>query len=225
MLGLTLSCSLTFIIGIGLASGLENDPVWAAAGAGSGALLAAGFDGLKTFGKLCSAIVAMGMINNMVPEIYSSAINFQILGRHPAMIPRFLWNTIGLVIVAVCALVGRNNLSQIFTNFLGFMGYWIAMWIVIALEDQFIFRRRTTTVFVWSDWDQQKKLPLGLAALTAFCIGWVGAVLSMAQVLFVGPLASLIGKDGGDMGTYVGFCVAGIVYLPLRYLELKRLGR
>jgi purine-cytosine permease-like protein len=225
LLGLIFSFVLTFVIGVGLASGLQNDPVWAAAGAGSGALVVAGFDSLGLFGKFCSAITALGLISNMVPEIYSSGINFQILGRYPAIVPRFVWNTFGLFVVAVCALAGRNNLSQIFTNFLALMGYWVVLWIVITLEDQFIFRRRARPKYVWSDWDKQEKLPIGLAALTAFCIGWAGAVLCMAQFYFVGPLARLIGKDGGDMGNYVGFCMAGIVYPPLRYWELKKFER
>ena len=225
MAGLTLSFAFTFIIGIGLASGLQNDPVWAAARAESGALVVAGYNGVGTFGKFCSVIAALGLISNMVPEIYSSGINFQILGRYPAIVPRFVWNSFGIVIVAVCALAGRNDLSQIFTNFLALMGYWVVMWIVITLEDQFIFRRRTRPKYVWSDWDKQEKLPIGLAALTAFCIGWIGAVLCMAQFYFVGPIARLIGKDGGDLGNYVGFCIAGLVYPPLRCWELEKFGR
>lgn len=216
MTGLTLSFILTFAIGIGLASGLQNDPAWTAAGAGSGALIVAGFDSLGVFGNFCSVIAALGLISNMVPEIYSSGINFQILGRHPAVVPRYIWNSFGLVVVAVCALLGRNNLAQIFTNFLAFMGYWIAMWIVITLEEQFVFRRRANPKYIWSDWDNQEKLPIGLAALTAFITGWIGAVLCMAQLYFVGPIARLIGKDGGDVGNYVDFCIAGLVYPPLR---------
>ena len=47
----------------------------------------------------------------------------------------------------------------------------------------------------------------------------------MAQFYFVGPLAKLVGEFGGDMGNYVGFGCAAVVYLPLRYWELKRFGR
>ena len=146
-------------------------PIWAAAGAGSGALIVAGFDALGKFGRFCPVIVALGLISNMVPEIYSSGINFQILGRHPAIVPRFVWNFFGPFVVAACALAGRNNLSQIFMNFLALMGYWIAMWIVIAHEEQLIFRRRKSPKYIWSDWDEQEILPIGLAALMAFCVG------------------------------------------------------
>lgn len=170
-------------------------------------------------------VAALGLIANMVPPVYSSGIDFQILGRYPALIPRFVWNTFGVVAFAACALAGRNSLSAIFTNFLALMGYWVAIWIAITLVEQFVFRRRWTPRFEWSDWDKQGKLPLGIAALIAFCVGWVGAVLCMSQYYFIGPLARLIGEDGGDMGNYVGFAMAAVAYAPLRWWELRRFGR
>lgn len=123
MIGLSLSFAFTFIIGAGLATGLSNDPAWEAAGAGSGALIVAGFDGLGGFGKFCSVLVALGLIANMVPPMYSSGIDFQILGRYTALVPRYVWNTVSCVIFMVCALAGRDHLSVIFTNFLALMGY------------------------------------------------------------------------------------------------------
>jgi purine-cytosine permease-like protein len=123
LIGLSLSFTFTFILGTGLASGIANDPELAAAGAGSGALVVAGFSGLGGFGKFCSVIAALGLISNMVPPTYSSGIDFQILGKYPAMVPRFIWNTIAVLVFTICGLVGRNNLSEIFTNFLALMGY------------------------------------------------------------------------------------------------------
>jgi purine-cytosine permease-like protein len=101
----------------------------------------------------------------------------------------------------------------------------VVLWIVISLEEEFIFRRRKSPKFNWSDWDKQEKLPIGIAAMTAFLIGWVGAILCMAQYYYIGPIARLIGDYGGDLGNYVGFAWAGIVYPPLRWWELKRFGR
>jgi purine-cytosine permease-like protein len=239
--GLSLSFVFTFVLGTGLASGLQNDPVWAVAGTGTGALVVAGYNGLGGFGKLCSVIAALGLIANMVPPTYSSGIDFQILGRYPAMVPRYLWNTFAVIIFAVCGLAGRNSLSEIFTNFLALMGYCkfspsvqcsllthisgVVLWIAITLEEEFIFRRKRNPKFVWSDWDKQEKLPIGIAAVIAFSIGWVGAVLCMAQAYYTGPLARFIGDYGGDMGNYIGFCFAALIYPPLRYWELRKFGR
>ncbi|CAG8980829.1 hypothetical protein HYALB_00003757 [Hymenoscyphus albidus] len=225
LLGLWLSFSLTFIIGAGLSSGLAKNSSWEAAGAGSGALVVAGFDSLGGFGKFCSVLAAIGLIANMVAPIYSSGLDFQILGRYTAIVPRFIWNTVAVVIFTVCALAGKDDLSAIFTNFLALMGYWVVPWIAITLEEEFIFRRRDVPTFVWNDWDQPSRLPVGLAAMAAFCVGWVGAVLCMSQAYYIGPLARPVGDFGADMGNYVGFAWAGLVYLPLRYLEKKKFGR
>jgi purine-cytosine permease-like protein len=99
------------------------------------------------------------------------------------------------------------------------------MWIAITLEEEFIFRRWARPQFSWSEWNNQEKLPIGLAAFAAFCVGWVGSVLCMAQFYFIGPLAKLVGDYGGDMGNFVGFAWAALIYPPLRYLELKKFGR
>jgi len=47
----------------------------------------------------------------------------------------------------------------------------------------------------------------------------------MAQFYFIGPLAKLVGSEGGDMGNYVGFAWAAVVYLPMRWWELRMFGR
>ena len=77
------------------------------------------------------------------------------------------------------------------------MGYWVAIWIVITWEEQLIFRRQRG--YDWTAWNQQEKLPLGLAALAAFLVGWAGAILCMAQVWYVGPIAARIGDHGADV--------------------------
>lgn len=221
LLGLTCSFALCFTIGCGLASGLHSNPVWAAAGSGSGALIVAGYDGLGAFGKLCSVIAAIGLVSNMVPPVYCCGIDVQILGRYPALVPRFIWNALAVIIFTVCALAGKNELSLIFMNFLALMGYWVVLWVAISLEEQFVFRRRKDPKYNWSDWNLQDKLPIGLAAFAAFFLGWVAAILSMRQIYYTGPLARLVGTEGADLGNFLGFGVAGLTYLPLRWWELR----
>lgn len=248
LLGLSLSFTFTFVLGCGLASGLQNDPSWEAAGAGTGALIVAGFSSLGTFGSFCSVLSALGLIANMVPPIYVCGNNFQILGRYFAVVPRFVWNTFACVVFTVCALAGKDHLSEIFTNFLALMGYCtsspppsspfvnshlgVVIYLAIALEEEFLFHgllsptaSLTNPSFNWAAWNTPSKLPIGIAAFLAFGIGWVGAVLCMAQYYYIGPLAKLVGDDGADMGNYVGFAWAAVVYPPARWVELRLVGR
>lgn len=200
--GLTLSFTMAFLVGIGLASGIGGDTAYADAyNVGAGALIVEGFNPLGGFGKFCSVLVALGLISNTIPPTYSSGIDFQILGHYAEMVPRIIWNTIAVIIYTVCALVGQSHLSEIFTNFLALMGYWVAIWFAILLEERYIFRRQTG--YNWAAWDDPSKLPIGLAAFAAFLVGWAGAVICMAQVWYIGPIAKLVGDYGAD----VGFCV------------------
>jgi purine-cytosine permease-like protein len=138
--GLVLSFSFAFVLGVGLASEITSDPDWSTAyGVSQGALLVKGYSSLGGFGKFCGVVVALGLIANMVAPTYSAGIDFQILGRYASIVPRVVWNTVGIAIYTICALVGRNSLAAIFTNFLALMGYWVAFWIAITLEEHLIF--------------------------------------------------------------------------------------
>ncbi|KAI7176675.1 purine-cytosine permease FCY21 [Hortaea werneckii] len=224
--GLVCSFSPMFILGIGLGSGMATNSAWSDAyGVSQGALAVQGFAPLGPFGSVLSVVLALGLIANLIAPTYSSGVDFQVLGRYLEKVPRVVWNTIGVIIYTVCAVAGRQNLANIFTNFLALMGYWVSIWIAIVLEEHLIFRKWLGIGWNWDAWNDKRKLPLGAAALVAFVIGWIGSILCMAQVWYIGPLAALVGQYGADMGNYVGFGWAGLTYLPLRWLELRRLGR
>ncbi|KIW96771.1 uncharacterized protein Z519_02162 [Cladophialophora bantiana CBS 173.52] len=223
-IGLGGSCVISNLIGIGLASGIPLRQAWAdAVEISSGALFVEAFRPLGNFGHFCSVILALGLISNNVPGTYSAALSFQLLGRWFNYLPRVFWTTIAVVIYTVCACAGRKHLFTIVEGFVVIMGYWTAVWVALTMEEEFIFRRGTRK-YDWTDWNDKNKLPIGIAALIAFCVGWVGAVLGMWQTYFTGPLARLVG-DGIDLGIPVAASWGALVYPPLRYLELKYIGR
>lgn len=45
------------------------------------------------------------------------------------------------------------------------------------------------------------------------------------QSWYIGPLAATIGTVGGDLGNELTLVVTSVTYIPLRYLELKYIGR
>jgi purine-cytosine permease-like protein len=99
MAGLSTSFTFAFILGIGLASGMATDTTWSTAyGVSQGALIVEGYRPLGSFGSFCGVVVALGLVANLVPPTYSSGVDFQVLGRYAARIPRVVWNTIGVVI-------------------------------------------------------------------------------------------------------------------------------
>ena len=208
LLGLVLSFTFALVVGIGLASAIPNNAAYAKAyNVSQGALIVEGLSSLGNFGKFLAFIILLSLVANTIGPSYSIGIDFQILARIAEKVPRFVWNTCGVVIYTVCALAGRNSLAQIFTNFLALMGYWVVIWIAITLEEHLIFRRRTG--YDWATWSQQDKLPIGAAALVSFLVGWAGAILCMAQAWYIGPVAKDVGEFGADVGLLIGSILLG----------------
>ncbi|PFH57041.1 hypothetical protein XA68_15586 [Ophiocordyceps unilateralis] len=182
--GIWTAFCLVYLIAIGLGTGVANMPAWADANAvSSGALVVAGYEPLGGFGRLCAVIVALGVIANSIPSTYSAALGCQTLGRYGKAVPRWLWSSLLIVVELVLAVAGREHLFLIFQNFLALMGYWVMIMVVIVLEEHLLFRRGRG--FEWSRWEDRAHLPIGWAALTAFLVGWVGAVLGMSQAWYV----------------------------------------
>ena len=103
------------------------------------------------------------------------------------------------------------------------MGYWVTIYLGIAVEEHLIFRR--SLGFNWEAWADPSKLPIGIAALLAFLSGWAGAIVSMNQVWYVGPIAKMVGEDGCDLGIWVGVSWAMLLYPPLRWAEVRKFHR
>jgi purine-cytosine permease-like protein len=174
-------------------------------------------------GKFCAVIIALGLASNMIPSNHAAALDFQVLGRAWKAVPRYFWATITSAIYFVCAVAGRDHLLLIFQNFLALRGYWPAIFITIVLEEDTIFRRHVG--FDWSAWEDKKRLPVRVAALIVFLVGSIGPIVGMYQVWWTGPVARKLGDTGADLGIWPGNAISGVVYPPLRYLELKEIER
>jgi len=224
--GLLCAFSLVFMIGIGLATGVATNPAWEEAYmVSTGALIVEGYAPLGGFGKFCGAVVALGLISNSIPSIYSASLGCQVLGRYGKKVPRYVWATVMIIIQLVLALAGREHLMAIISNFVALMGYWSQFMVYIVIMDHVLFRRVGAggPGFDWTKWQDKQYLPIGYAALVSFLLGWVGAILGMYQVWYTGPLAVLAGY--ADVGTWVGTGFTIVSFVPLRWLELKFVGR
>jgi len=214
------------IVGVGIATGVANTPAWNDAyGISSGALLLACYEGLGGFGSFCVVILALGSVTNNAPCTYTAALTIQVLGRYAKTIPRWVWCVVITLIELICAVAGRNHLFNIFEDFLPIMSYWVCPWVTIVLEEHLLFHVLKGVPFDWTAWEDRKRLPIGLAALFAWLVGWAGAIIGMEQVWYQGPVALKIGGYGGDIGAWMSIAFAGAVFPPLRYLEPRKVGR
>jgi purine-cytosine permease-like protein len=222
--GLWMSFTLVFLLGIGLATGLTHNEAWAEANhVSTGALLVAGYGPLGGFGRFCAVVLALGVIANSIPGTYAAALGCQVMGRYGKAVPRWVWSCVLILVELVLALAGRESLFGIISNFVALMGYWMEFMVFIVLMEHLVFRRRGGVGFDWARWEDKAYLPIGYAALVSFLLGWAGAILGMYQVWYTGPLAVISGP--ADVGLWIGTGFTIVSYLPLRWLELKFVGR
>lgn len=91
---------------------------------GTGGLLAAVLvPPLGRFGKFCLVVMALSIIANNCPNIYSVSLTVQILGRWTQRIPRFLWTLVGTGVYIGIAIPGYSNFEEVLENFMNFIGY------------------------------------------------------------------------------------------------------
>lgn len=219
---------------------------------GTGGLLEQAFSRWGGFGKFCVVIMLFSLVSNNICNTYSSAFAFQLLGRFFAKIPRWIWVLVITAIYFCCSIAGRYHFSDFLGNFLPMIGYWISMYFFLLLEENVIFRehfhhlytkefppgqddkvdeltpshkKAKRQLYNWDAWNDPSILSHGFAGGFAFCCGIAGAVLGMAQLYYVGPIAAKFGEYGGDLGMWLSMGFCGVTYPLLRYIELKKFGR
>lgn len=219
----------TEMLGLAIATATINNPDYANAytdNAVGGLLAQVLFPRLHGFGKFCLVILALSIIGNNCPNIYSLGFSLQILSRYTQIVPRFVWTLIGTIVYCAIAIPGYNSFEQVLENFMLVIAYWLAIYEGVSLNEHIWFKRGTRG-FAPEHYDQPHKLPPSIAALAAFLFGVLGASMGMAQVWYKSPIGKQIGNPeyGGDIGFELAFAFTSITYIPLRYFELKRFGR
>lgn len=173
---------------------------------------------LGAFGRFCLAVLALSIVANNCPNIYSVSLSLQVLSRQTQRIPRFVWPAVATGVYVAISIPGYSRFEEVLENFMLLIGYWLAIYEGIALTEHFVFRR--TSGYVVDDYATPNKLPPGYSALCAFLIGVAGAVLGMAQSWYVGPIGRLCGDEfGGDVGFELAFGFSALAYTVLRTVE------
>ncbi|KAL2872414.1 eukaryotic translation initiation factor 3 subunit G-domain-containing protein [Aspergillus lucknowensis] len=148
--------------------------------AGNGGLIGAVLEPLGGFGKFCLVILALSIVANNCPNIYSVALTVQVLSRYAQRVPRFMWTFLGSCVSVAIAIPGYEHFETVLENFMNFTAYWLAIYSGISLTDHFIFKRGFSAYRV-ENYDKPEKLPVGMAAALAFGFGVAGMVTGMSQ--------------------------------------------
>jgi NCS1 family nucleobase:cation symporter-1 len=196
--GLVLSASWIEILGLAVATRIT--------GTGMGDLrdlMGGGFLGALALIAVVLGTVAVNALND-----YTGSLSLQAAGIR---VPR-------PVSAAVVAVLGFGltlwfhsaNFSSKFENYLLFISYWIGPWAAVVLIDWYRRHRQIDATKLMNF----KLLPVGWQGLVALLVGFGASVPFMDATLFIGPVSRHV-LHFGDIAYFVGFVVAGLVYLVL----------
>ena len=226
--GIAIPTSIGMIAGAVVASSFSNRPDWSDIyddpNQGLGFLIQAMLHPIG-FAKFILVLLVLSGINVNVISIYSAAISCQQFARPFAKVPRFIWIILCFVVVLALALGGREQLNAYLQDFLTLLGYWCTQYFVILFSEHVIFRRANFDNYDLTAWNDPDRLPVGIAAGLAFGIGIIAWVMGMVETWYVSPIGKLIGTYGGDVANELTFVVTAVVFIPLRFLELRFIGR
>lgn len=119
--GLLFPLLFTQFLGAAVMTASVNTPAYADGyqTAGIGGLLAAVlFPPLGKFGQFCLVILALSIVANNCPNIYSVSLSMQVLARFTARVPRFVWTFIGTCCYIAISIPGYSHFESVLENFM-----------------------------------------------------------------------------------------------------------
>jgi len=119
--GLMFPLCFTEMLGLAVATATANNADYLTAYESDhiGGLLAAVlFPPWGRFGQFLVIILALSIIGNNCPNIYSLTFSLQILTHYAQKVPRFIWTFVGTVIYCAIAIPGYSHFTSVLENFM-----------------------------------------------------------------------------------------------------------
>lgn len=199
-LGLVLSAGLIEFFGL-MTAGTVADPT-------PGAVIG-------SIGKLTGVLAPLALLAIGVSSIAVNALNdntgaYSLIsaGLH---IPRPVSAIIAAVLGFVLAVYGAGQFASLYENYLLVLLYWISPWVAIVLTHWWLNNQTAPASYPFG-WTRAATIFVVVAVLTI--------ILFASTPLFTGPVATWLG--GTDIGYFVGFFAAGLLYAAVARTEGKQ---
>lgn len=83
-----------------------------------GLLAAVLFPPLGRFGQFCLVVLALSIIANNCPNMYSVTFSLQVLGRWTQAVPRFIWTFVATLVYCAIAIPGYSHFESVLEDFM-----------------------------------------------------------------------------------------------------------
>ena len=186
--GIAIPTSIGMVAGAVVSSAFNNRQDWADINTNQGiGFLIQTMLYPRGFAKFILVLFVLSGINLNIINTYSAAISCQQFARPFAAIPRFIWTILCFGVIIALSLAGKDHLLAYLQNFLSLLGYWCTSYFVIVFTEHFVFRKGNFANYDLEGWNDPSKLPLGIAAMTAFSFGVIAWVMGMVET-WVSPV-------------------------------------
>ncbi|ORX41128.1 cytosine-purine permease [Kockovaella imperatae] len=174
-------------------------------------------------GKFFMVILVLSVVANNIINVYSYGLSLSVISIYLAAVPRLVWPCVITAIYIPLAIVGANHFAATLEDFMNVLGYWLAIYCTVVLEEHFIFRKGDHANYNAAEtWNRKSLLPVGYAAAASMCFGAAGAAVGMAQVWWTGPIGKAVGGPyGGDLGFELAGAFTAVTFPIFRYFERK----
>ncbi|OIW32643.1 hypothetical protein CONLIGDRAFT_613281 [Coniochaeta ligniaria NRRL 30616] len=207
------------VLGAAIGGATPNVPSWSEGydNFSVGGVLMAMLTPAGGFGKFVAVLLSLSVVGNLAAAMYSISLNFQLVIPFLIRVPRVVFVVVYTAVVIPVAVSAAKSFFSSLENFIYIIAYWSAAFVGVVATEHFVFRKGDVGNYDVADWDQPRRLPTGVAAVGAMGLSFGLVVPCMSQVWYTGPLAATT----GDIGFEVALVLAPILYLPLRWVELK----
>ncbi|KAH8887380.1 hypothetical protein GQ53DRAFT_292659 [Thozetella sp. PMI_491] len=222
-LGLAVPTILLMVLGAAIGGAVANVPEWEEGYEANlvGGVMAAMLHSVGGFGKFLVVILSFTLLGNMAATAYSITLNFQMLLPVLFKVPRYLFSIVLTAIIIPVSIRAATDFFDNLENFVALIGYWSSAFLAVVVVEHLYFRKGDCDSYNPDAWNTASRLPVGVAALAAAGLSFGLVVPCMSQVWYTGPIA----ETTGDIGFELAFVVTSILYIPLRHLEKKVVGR
>ncbi len=155
------------------------------------------------FGVVAVTAIVLGGIAANVLNIYSNSL---CAGALDLRLPRWGLAVIAGLLGFVFSIIGSGNFDANYQNYLYLIGYWVTPWIGILVADFYVKHNGR-----WADIDTRNQRNVNGLGLVSWIVGVLVMLPFMNTPYFEGFIAK--GLSGVDISYYVGFFVAGGLYL------------
>jgi NCS1 family nucleobase:cation symporter-1 len=158
---------------------------------------------MGAFGLPAVVAVILGGTAADALNLYSNSLSARALDIR---LPRWVLALVAGIVGLAGSLYGSGQFGHFYESFLLLLGYWVTPWLGVLCVDYYMTGKRG------EDMDRPRGTVNG-RGLIAYLAGIAVSIPFMSGPLFTGPVAAWMG--GADFSFYIGFVVAGLLYLLL----------